>query len=103
MELPDDLPDNLDEIRQMQLNDRSLMDRATRAFVSYIHSYVKHECSVLLRVKGTFLRCVLPKLSFFSLKIIYLFYMTFRSRFRFRSLGRGFRASDIAKNARAEK
>lgn len=51
MELPDDLPDNLDEIRQMQLNDRSLMDRATRAFVSYIHSYVKHECSVLLRVK----------------------------------------------------
>lgn len=56
MELPDDLADNLTEIRQMQQNDRSLMDKATRAFVSYIHSYVKHECSVLLRVKGAFLR-----------------------------------------------
>lgn len=53
MELPDDLPVNLAEIRQMQQNDRALMDKATRAFVSYIHSYVKHECSVLLRVKGT--------------------------------------------------
>lgn len=53
MELPADLPDNLSEIRQMQQNDRALMDKATRAFVSYIHSYVKHECSVLLRVKGT--------------------------------------------------
>jgi ATP-dependent RNA helicase DDX55/SPB4 len=56
MELPDDLPDNLTEIRRMQQNDRALMDKATRAFVSYIHSYVKHECSVLLRVKGTLLR-----------------------------------------------
>ena len=52
MELPGDLPDNLAEIRKMQQNDRALMDKATRAFVSYIHSYVKHECSVLLRVKG---------------------------------------------------
>merc|ERR1719429_963456 len=27
------------------------MDRANRAFVSYIQSYAKHECNVLLRVK----------------------------------------------------
>lgn len=60
MELPPDLPDNLNEIRQMQQNDRALMDKATRAFVSYIHSYVKHECSVLLRVKGTRRGAALP-------------------------------------------
>jgi hypothetical protein len=29
MELPDDLPDNLAEIRRMQQNDRALMDKAT--------------------------------------------------------------------------
>jgi len=48
----DNLPDLLPRIRKMQLNDRSIMDKATRAFVSNIHSYSKHECNVLLRVKG---------------------------------------------------
>lgn len=48
-----ELVDHLQDIRQLQLNDRSIMDKATRAFVSYIRSYSKHECNVILRVKGT--------------------------------------------------
>ena len=27
------------------------MDRANRAFVSFVQSYAKHECSVILRIK----------------------------------------------------
>ena len=57
MDAPPDLADYLDRIRQMQLDDRALMDKAARAFVSYIHSYSKHECNVLLRVKGTHNGC----------------------------------------------
>lgn len=52
MELEGPLKNYLDEVRQLQLKDRAVMDKATRAFVSYIHSYSKHECNVLLRVKG---------------------------------------------------
>lgn len=76
MELPDDLPDNLTEIRKMQQNDRALMDKATRAFVSYIHSYVKHECSVLLRVKGALFtqRCFHDFITFEILFFILLTY-----------------------------
>ena len=49
----DNLPDFLPRIRKMQLNDRAIMDKATRAYVSFVRSYSKHECNVLLRVKGT--------------------------------------------------
>ena len=45
------VPDLLSEIRDLQKNDRDLMDKANRAFVSYIQSYVKHECKMILRVK----------------------------------------------------
>lgn len=38
-------------IQNLQKNDRDLMERATRAFVSSIRAYSKHECSLLLRVK----------------------------------------------------
>lgn len=38
-------------IYKMQLKDRALFDKATRAFVSHIRAYSKHECSLLLRVK----------------------------------------------------
>jgi len=47
----DNLPDFLPRIRKMQLNDRAIMDKATRAYVSFVRSYSKHECNVLLRVK----------------------------------------------------
>lgn len=55
MELPTELPDCLSTIRKMQLDDRALMDKAARAFVSYVQSYSKHECNVLLRVKGWYM------------------------------------------------
>lgn len=38
-------------IHQLQLTDRSMMDKANRAFVSHIQAYSKHECNVLLRTK----------------------------------------------------
>lgn len=37
--------------RALLKSDRSVMDRANRAFVSFVQSYAKHECSVILRIK----------------------------------------------------
>jgi hypothetical protein len=102
MELPDDLPVNLAEIRQMQQNDRALMDKATRAFVSYIHSYVKHECSVLLRVKGTIFTVRHDFITFEYVNSID-FVDLCHSRFRFWSFGRRFRSPYTPENARAQK
>ncbi|KAF5272006.1 hypothetical protein FQR65_LT04987 [Abscondita terminalis] len=39
------------KLRQFQRQDRDVFDKGTRAFVSHIRSYSKHECSLLLRVK----------------------------------------------------
>lgn len=36
---------------QLQLSDRTNLDTAIRAFVSFVKSYAKHECSLILRVK----------------------------------------------------
>ena len=43
--------DLLAEVRTLLKSDRGHLDRANRAFVSYIQSYAKHECSVLMRVR----------------------------------------------------
>lgn len=43
----------VDSARQLQLSNRQIFDKANRAFVSYIQSYSKHECNLILRVKGT--------------------------------------------------
>jgi len=48
---PEDTIDLLSETRKVLKSDRSNMDKATRAFVSFIQSYAKHECSVILRIK----------------------------------------------------
>lgn len=48
---PEDTSDLLSETRKLLKSDRSHMDKATRAFVSFIQSYAKHECSVILRIK----------------------------------------------------
>nr|XP_022899752.1 probable ATP-dependent RNA helicase DDX55 homolog [Onthophagus taurus] len=40
-----------DKLRELQIKDRGVMEKATRAFVSHIRAYSKHECSLLLRVK----------------------------------------------------
>lgn len=47
--------DNYDKvvqaIRKLQMQDRDIMDKGQKAFVSHIRAYSKHECSLLLRVK----------------------------------------------------
>lgn len=40
-----------EKLHRMQLTDRSMFDRANRAFVSHVQAYSKHECNVLLRTK----------------------------------------------------
>ncbi len=47
----------IEAVRQLQLDDRGVFDRANRAFVSYIQAYSKHECNLILRVKGKFAFC----------------------------------------------
>ncbi|KAK6641207.1 hypothetical protein RUM44_012916 [Polyplax serrata] len=44
-------PEILNKMRNLQLKDRTNFDRANRAFVSFIQSYAKHECSLILKVK----------------------------------------------------
>lgn len=41
----------LDSMRNSQLDDRLLFDKGNCAFVSYIQSYNKHECNLILRLK----------------------------------------------------
>ena len=48
---PTSTADYLGQVRSLLKTDRSHMDRANRAFVSYIQSYAKHECNILLRIK----------------------------------------------------
>lgn len=52
MDIPTDVPDLLKKMRNLQLQDRLTMDKANRAFVSYIQSYAKHECNVIMNVKS---------------------------------------------------
>jgi hypothetical protein len=55
METPSPAADTLLCVRTLQLQDRAVMDKAQRAFVSYIQAYAKHECNVILRLKGKIL------------------------------------------------
>jgi len=55
METPSPAADTLSCVRSLQLQDRAVMDKAQRAFVSYIQAYAKHECNVILRLKGKIL------------------------------------------------
>lgn len=43
--------DTISIAHSIQLKDRTNFDLANRAFVSFIKSYAKHECSLILRVK----------------------------------------------------
>ena len=47
----DECPELTAELRDWQRNDRSIFDKANRAFVSYIQAYTKHECKWVLRLK----------------------------------------------------
>jgi len=51
MSLPDRGTDYLEKIRSLQKADRAVFDKGNRAFVSFIQSYSKHECDLLLKVK----------------------------------------------------
>ena len=51
LEPPSEPPDLVGEVRALLRADRSVMDRANRAFVSFVQSYAKHECSMILRVR----------------------------------------------------
>lgn len=51
LEAPRDPPALLATIRALLQADRALMDLANRAFVSFVQSYAKHECNVILRMK----------------------------------------------------
>lgn len=52
LEVPIDLMTKcLKYMRNLQLKDRQIFDKANRAFVSYIQAYNKHECSLILRLK----------------------------------------------------
>jgi hypothetical protein len=55
LETPSPAADTLPCVRSLQLQDRAVMDKAQRAFVSYIQAYAKHECNVILRLKGKIL------------------------------------------------
>ncbi|MCL4122166.1 UNVERIFIED_CONTAM: hypothetical protein GTU68_048404 [Idotea baltica] len=46
-----DPPNLLDMLRDIQIEDRAVMDRANRAYVSHIQAYTKHECSLLINLK----------------------------------------------------
>jgi hypothetical protein len=52
METPSPAPDTISCVRSLQLKDRAVLDKALRAFVSHIQAYAKHECNVILRLKG---------------------------------------------------
>lgn len=52
MAAPTEVPDLLPQLRDWQRNDRNVLDKATRAFVSFIQAYSKHECKFVLRLKG---------------------------------------------------
>jgi ATP-dependent RNA helicase DDX55/SPB4 len=52
METPSPATDTISCVQSLQLKDRAIMDKSLRAFVSYIQAYTKHECNVILRLKG---------------------------------------------------
>ncbi|KAK0077790.1 hypothetical protein PV325_003445 [Microctonus aethiopoides] len=48
----------LETARNLQIQDRMIYDKANRAFVSFIQSYNKHECNLILRLKDLDFGCV---------------------------------------------
>ncbi|CAD6995588.1 unnamed protein product [Ceratitis capitata] len=41
----------LEKLHRLQLKDKDIFDKGTRAFVSHIQAYSKHECNAILRLK----------------------------------------------------
>ena len=51
MDKPKFVPSLVSKVRKLQLKDRSLMDKANRAYVSFIRAYSKHDIKLILNVK----------------------------------------------------
>lgn len=47
----EEFPSLNQKLHEMQLKDKNIFDKGTRALVSHVKAYSKHECSLLLRVK----------------------------------------------------
>lgn len=43
--------DYLTKLKSLALSDRAMYEKGVRAFVSYVQSYAKHECSLIFRLK----------------------------------------------------
>ncbi|XP_069132256.1 ATP-dependent RNA helicase DDX55-like [Argopecten irradians] len=50
-EKADNVQNHLPKLQKMSMKDRAIMDKAAKAFVSFVQSYVKHECNMIFRVK----------------------------------------------------
>ncbi|XP_076842755.1 ATP-dependent RNA helicase DDX55 [Brachyhypopomus gauderio] len=46
-----DVVDVLPKLKALALGDRAVFEKGMRAFVSYVQSYAKHECSLIFRIK----------------------------------------------------
>ena len=74
---PSPEPEILLHVKSFQLEDRAVLDKALRAFVSHIQAYAKHECNVILRLKGKIQFCLryhngkqMPNLQAFILSLM---------------------------------
>ncbi|XP_053961829.1 probable ATP-dependent RNA helicase DDX55 homolog [Anastrepha ludens] len=47
----EELEQTLQKLHKLQLKDKDIFDKGTRAFVSHIQAYRKHECNAILRLK----------------------------------------------------
>lgn len=46
-----DVHNYLPKLKNMALKDRAMIEKGARAYVSFVQSYIKHECSMIFRVK----------------------------------------------------
>uniref|UniRef100_A0A3Q4HQX9 ATP-dependent RNA helicase n=1 Tax=Neolamprologus brichardi TaxID=32507 RepID=A0A3Q4HQX9_NEOBR len=53
-----DVVDVLPKVKAMALEDRAMFERGTKAFVSYVQAYAKHECSLIFRTKDLDFGCL---------------------------------------------
>ncbi|GFO43160.1 RNA helicase [Plakobranchus ocellatus] len=51
MSISEEAAERCTELQTFAINDRAVYEKGLRAFVSYIQSYVKHECNMILRLK----------------------------------------------------
>lgn len=79
----DNYEEIINSVRQLQLDDRVVYDKANRAFVSYIQAYTKYECNLILRVKGQILISSTTKISKLFSNINPLLFSSFFYRFGF--------------------